>query len=200
MTQQAKKATTAATSSAVKGTKEVTLKAVESTRNATESAVNAGSEVFKELLTNGANEARRAQEKVLEMSREQAETFARSADSFFRNFNEAVNASKDHVEATVEAGNITANYLQAVSTDMMNFSSSLFSENVESAKEFLSCKSYNDFVEISNRIFRSNVDAIFGQSQRLSDQWFKVITEASEPLNAQFAETYERFAQTYSEK
>lgn len=200
-TQPAKKATIAAAStSAVKSAKEVTLKAVESTRNATESAVNAGSEVIKELLTNGANEARRAQEKVLEMSRENAETFARTADAFFRNMSEAMNAEKGHMEAFVEAGNIAANAMKTSSSEALNFTSSLFSENVEFAKEFFACKSYNDFVEVSNRIFRSNVDAIFDQSQRLSDQWFKTATEVSEPLNAQFAEAYERLVQAFSSK
>lgn len=199
MTQQAKKANVSAATS-VKGTKEVTLKAVETTRAATESAVNAGSEVFRELLTNGANEARRAQEKVLEISREQAETFARSTDTFFRNVNEAINAGKEQVEAAIEAGNIAANTIQTASTDAFNFASALFSENVESSKAFFNCKNYNDFVEVSNRIFRSNVDAVFDQSQRLSDQCFKLFNEISEPLNAQFAETYERFARAYTQK
>lgn len=171
-----------------------TFAAVETTRNSAENVVKIGGNAVKEFLANGAGEAAKAQEKAFAMSREGAQQFAKSADAVTKLMYEAVSSSRENIEAGIEFGNVTASLAKDVSTEMLESANKAFSDGLELSKEFFSCRTLNDMVELQNRVVRSSVDNFFNQSVKLSSMFFEYTTEALEPINERVASASEQFS------
>ena len=189
MSTQARKA---ANSNPAKEVREVTLKAVESTKQATDSFVNASSDVMRDLWTNGSQEARKTQEKLIEMSREGAENFARLTEGSSKFASEAMGISRDNAEAFTEFASIAGNIVKNAGSDALNIANKMFAENIENSKAFFTLKTYNDFVEFGNQLYRSNIDNTFRASAKFTDYFFQFATEAFEPFNEKYSDIFDR--------
>ena len=198
MSQQAKKPSAAPSaklaSSVANKTAKQTFAAVESTRNSAENVVKIGSNAVKEFLATGAGEAKKAQEKAFDLSRESAEQFAKSADAVTKLMYEAISASRDNIETAIECGNMTAALAKDVSAEVLESANKAFSDGLELSKEVLACRTINDAIELQNRVVRSAVDAFFNQSVKLSGMVFEYTTEALEPINERVAQASEQFS------
>lgn len=166
--------------------------AIESTRTSAENVVKIGTNAVKELIASGAGEAQKAQEKAFAFGRENAENFAKSADSAMKVLTEVVGLSRDNIEACVECGNITANLAKELSTECYEYASTTFSDNVELAKEAFACRTLNDAVELQNKLVRYNLDSFFDQSAKTSNLLFEYTSEAIEPINERIAQASEQ--------
>lgn len=160
--------------------------------NAPSEFINTGTEVVKDFLSAGSQEAKRAQEKVLSFSREHVEKWASGADQTARSLNEGFAISKEGVDALVEyskiAGDLSKEYQQEVTAEL----NEAYAETVATAKELLACRTVKDYVELQTRVFQTSVARAFDQSARLTDLWFKLTTEAAEPLNSQVNRSTQR--------
>lgn len=172
--------------------KQAALKAVESTREATGKVVNMSADAVKEFWETGAKEARNTQEKVLAYGREHSRNLAKSTDSAARNFADAVEISREHAEALVESSNVAAEYARKIAEQVYAYANTSFASGVEHSKNLFSCRTMNDVVELNNRAFMSNVDALFNESVKLSELVFKLATEVVEPVQARASQTSER--------
>lgn len=172
------------------------LSAVETTRHSAENIVRVGTDAMKEFIAASAQETQRAQEKLFSFSRDSAQSWTSSADTAARSLNEAVNLAKDNIEACTECGDAASKVARIFNTESYAFANQLFSENVESSKEIFQCRTVNDFVEMQNKLFRTNVDAMFNQSLRFSELFFQFLTETAEPINERMADATERFSKS----
>jgi hypothetical protein len=172
------------------------LAAVESTRSSAEHVVKIGSNAVKEFMSSSASEAQKAQEKVYEVSREQAEQFAKSADTLTKMMYDAVSTTRDNVETCIECGNMTAAMAKDVSSELYEYANKAFTDNVELSKEFFACRTFNDVFDLQNKLFRSSIDQFFNESVKLSGMMFEYTTEALEPINERVAQATEQFSKT----
>lgn len=172
--------------------KEAALKAVETTRDATDKVVSLGAEAVKELWETGTKEARNTQEKVLAYSRESSRNIAKTTDTAARNFSEALEISREQAEALVESGNVAADYARKIAEEFYAYANKSFAASVEHSKDLFSCRTLNDVVELQNRAFIANVDALFNQSVKLSELAFKLTTEVAEPVQVRASKASDR--------
>lgn len=147
--------------------------------------MHAGTEAVKDFLSAGTQEAQKTQEKVLSFSQENIEKWTQSTDKTVRSFAEIFAVNKEQFDAVMESGKIAGDLSRDLHEQLLKEVNALFSENVELSKELLACRTLNDLVEVQNRAFQSSVSHFFEQSVRLTDTWFKLATDAAEPINTQ---------------
>ena len=157
-------------------------------------AVKRGTHAVHEFIATGADEAQKAQDKVLAIGREGAEKFARSADAAAKSMNEAIDISRGHIEACVECGNIAADMTRTISAEALNFANEMLTQNMEISKEAMACRTFSDLMELHSRAMQHNLDQIFSESNRFSELFFQYATEAAEPLKERVVEATERLS------
>ncbi len=176
---------------------EITLKAVETTKQVSENMIAASSRAANEMMENASNEARRTQEMVMGFSREGAEQISKGTAFMGQVMNEMVNLNRDQMAAFAEFSNIAAQIMQEAGSDAMNMATAAFSENVENAKGFFQLKTYNDFIDYSNRMYRGNMDSFFKSSMMMSNYYFQFASEAFEPFGEKANDFAEKFARAF---
>lgn len=161
------------------------LSAIESNATTPDQMLHAGTEAAKDFLKAGTMEAQKTQEKVLSFSREGLEHFSKNADKTARSMAEVFSVSREQFDALMESGKIASDLGRDLHSNMVNEMNTLFTENMELSKELLSCRTLNDLVEIQNRALQCNLSRFFENSARLTDAWFKLATDAAEPVATQ---------------
>ncbi|NBO18003.1 MAG: phasin family protein [Proteobacteria bacterium] len=179
MSQPSKKGSQPAAKLAAKST----VSAVESTRNSAENVVKMGGKAVKDFVSSSAYDAQKAQEKVFALTREGSEQLVKSADAVTKVLYETISMARDNVETLIECGNLTAALVKDVSAELVEAGNETFSENLELSKEFFSCRTFSDMMELQNRAMRQSLDTFFNQSMKLSSMLFEYTNEALEPIN-----------------
>ncbi len=175
-----------------------TFSAVETTRNAAENVVKIGSSAVRDFMSSSAGEAKKAQEKAFELSRENAEQFAKSADAATKFMYEAVSMSRGNLETCVECSNMSASFARDLSSECFEASNRAFTDSMEISKEFFGCRTLNDFFDVQNRMFRQSLDTMFNQSSRISNMMFEYTSEVLEPVNERIAQASDQFSKAVS--
>lgn len=152
----------------------------------------AGTEAVRDFLTSSTQELQRNQEKVLSLGREHIEKLSESADKASRSFGEVFSLTKDQVEAVLESTRIATELGKELHEKLVADTNELFNENVELSKELLACRNLNDLLEVQGRAVQAGLSSFFNNSARLTDAWFRLTTEVSEPLNAQTSQLASR--------
>lgn len=182
----------------------------QSAANATQSAISsisskvatpdqmlhAGSEAVRNFLSAGTEEAQKTHEKVLSIGRESVDKWSETADKTARSMSEVIAIGKDHVDALMESSKIATDLGRDLQGNFISEVNALFAENVELSKELLACRTLNDLVEIQNRAVQTNLSRFFNHSARLTEAWFKLATDATDPLNAQVTQVANRLNKT----
>lgn len=145
----------------------------------------AGSDAVRDFLASSTQELQRNQEKAFSLGREQFEKLTATADKASRSFGEVFSLSKDQLDAVLESSRIATELTKELQEQITTDANELFNENVELSKELLACRNLNELLEVQNRALQSSVTSFFTNSARLTDAWFRLATEVSEPLNAQ---------------
>lgn len=143
-------------------------------------------------------DAQKTQAELLKYGRETADQFSKVSDSAARDFSEAMQQSREHLEAAMQSGNITADMTRAFTAELIRFANESFSDNMEISKEIFNCKTVSDMINMNDKLMRSNMDHYFNQSGRISDMFFQFLTEATEPLNQKVASTSEMMGKRFS--
>ena len=107
---------------------------------------------------------------------------------------EAVDASREHIQVLTEVANVATTVSKEVAAEVIGFLNKQFAQNVELSKQVMSCRTLNDMFDLANRVSKTNLDAFFSQSVKLSEMLFQCATDISEPLNESVSATSERMA------
>jgi hypothetical protein len=148
-----------------------------------EKVVHFSNNAMKGMLSGGAEEAQKAQEKLLSITRDSAEKLTKSADTATKVVYEGIAASRDNIETAIQCGNITAALAKDLSSEAFETANQAFSETVETAKDLFACRTINDLAELNNRLFRQVSEEFFNRSAKISDRVFEYANEAIEPIN-----------------
>ena len=69
---------------------------------------------------------------------------------------------------------------------------------MELSKEFFSCRTINDMMELQTRALKSAMDGAFARTSRLSSLVFEYSSEAMEPINERVSQATEQFNKAMS--
>lgn len=137
-----------------------------------------------------------AAEKMRSFSRESAEQASRTAGNVSRAMNEAMELSRENAQAMVECSNIAISVSKEIGAELISYTNKTFSQNVELGKQLLTCRTLNDMFDLSSKFMKTNLDAFFSESVKMSEKLFQCATDVSEPLNERFSETSDRLSKT----
>lgn len=126
------------------------------------------------------------------------EKISKTADTAQRSLNDVVELSRENAEAIVEAGNIAVGASKQVSAEVVNYVNTAFSHNVELSKQIFTCRTLNDMFDLNNKFVKSNLDAFFSESVKVSELLFQCATDISEPLNERLSETTQRLSKSFA--
>lgn len=168
------------------------LSAIESNVRTADQFAHAGAETAKDFLAGGADRAREQQEEVLAFSRDYLKNWTQSADQTSEALHEAFKLGQENIDAAVESGKIASDLGKEFHEQLVKEVNELFAENIESAKELLACRTVQDYLDLQQRSWQSNFGHLVNQSTRWTDLWFRLTTDASEPLNTQTSKAASR--------
>lgn len=169
-----------------------TVSMLGSTRSSAENVVNFGSQAVKDIQSSFSSEAQKTQEKIYSMTRDGAETFAKSADQASKAVYELMNICRDNLEACIESGNLSANICKELSQEISDYCNQAASEQMETAQQLFACRTLNDLVELQNRVIRHSVDGYFEQCNKISSLAFECINDICEPINQRVSDATEQ--------
>ena len=170
------------------------------TASAADTVVDFNNQAMKNIQSSLTSEAQKAQEKMTEMSQQSAEQFAKSADAAGTAFYDAINSSRETMEACVESGNIAASIAKEVGEELSEYANQTATDSVELSKEFFSCRTLNDVVELQNKVVKSSVETYFEQCSRMSSAMFESFNEIAEPIGQRISESTEQFSKALNQK
>lgn len=182
---------------------DVSAAATRQMQDAAEQMMKYGSDFMQQLFTvpnetKVTNIQANAKDAFSKAAREGAAKFSKGADSAQRSINEVVEIGRENAEAIVEAGNIAVGVSKQVGAEMVNYVNKAFSNNVELSKQAFTCRTLNDMFDLNNKFVKSNLDAFFNESVKVSEMLFQCATDISEPLNERLSETTQRLTRAFA--
>ena len=154
-------------------------------------------EAFQNMFKNATSDAQ--QQMLQVMGKEGAEQFAKSADNASRSMHELFSISKDGLDACVTSGSVAVSASKQMGAELFNYANRSFSQNVELSKELLSCRTLNDMFDLQSKLMKTNLDAFFNESVKMSELMFECATKASEPLNESVSKSAKHISKVMTE-
>ncbi len=142
--------------------------------------------------------AEQAAGKLRDMSRESAQQFSKITNTTQHAAQEAAELSRENAQVLVEVGNIAISVSKEIGAELISYANKSFSTNVELGKQMMSCRTLNDLFDLSSKIAKTNLDAFFSESVKLSEKLFQCGTDISEPLNERVSATSDRLSKALS--
>lgn len=130
--------------------------------------------------------------------REATAQFSKGTANATKSLNDALELGRENSEALVECGNIAASVSKQMSAEITNYLNKTFAQNSELSKQLLACRTLNDMFDLQNKFIKSNLDAFFTESVKLSEMAFQCMSDVSEPLNGRVTETTERLSKAFA--
>lgn len=121
-------------------------------------------------------------EKIMSQSKIQIEKLAQDATSM----------SKETVEACIKSSNLWLKGCEELMRTAMSLAQSSAEKQTKLVKEAFSSKTLNEFTEAQNKIAQHNFDDFMSGATKISEQYVKVLTACSEPVNAQLSKAVKK--------
>lgn len=177
---------------------EQATQATKQMQEAAEQMMKYSSDLVQQFISPFTGDASSAAKKAASFQNTAKDAVSRGADSAQRSINEVVELSRENAEALVEASNVAVGVTKQVSAEVANYVNKAFTNNVELSKQVFTCRTLNDMFDLNNKFMKSNLDAFFNESVKVSEMLFQCATDISEPLNERVTETTQRLAKTFA--
>jgi len=105
---------------------------------------------------------------------------------------ETAEFTREYSEACAKAGTIFMKGLEDITGQMMAMAQSSAEKQAKFAKEAMSIKTINEFAEVQNKIAQASFDDFMSGFTKISEMSVKVLTEGTEPVNAQISKAIQR--------
>jgi phasin family protein len=112
-------------------------------------------------------------------------TMKKSNVAFDQFGKDASEISREYSDAVMKSGTILMKGCENMVSVMMSIVQSSAEKQARLLKEAMSSKTINEFAEIQNKIAQTSFDDFMSGATKISEISVKVITESSEPVNAQ---------------
>lgn len=98
---------------------------------------------------------------------------------------EAAKIGRENMDAIMKCGTLFAKGFEELSKTAMAMGQSAAEKQAELAQAALSSKTINELAETQSKMAQASFDDFMQNSTKISEMSVKLLTEASEPLNAQ---------------
>ncbi len=167
-------------------------------QDAAEQMMKYSTDFMQQMFAPIAGEANGVAKKAASFQTSAKETVTKTTDNAQRSLNDVVELSRENAEAVVEAGNIAVGVSKQLGAEVTNYVNKSFSNNAELSKQMFTCRTLNDMFDLNNKFMKSNLDAFFNESVKVSEMLFQCATDISEPLNERFTETTQRISKSFA--
>jgi hypothetical protein len=188
-----------------KSAEDASAAATKQMQDAAEQMMKYGSDFMQQMFSSPAVNGAKgfafkngAQDSFSKAAREGAEKLSKGAGSAQRSMNDVVELGRENAEAIVEASNIAVGVSKQISAEVVNYVNKAFSNNVDLSKQAFTCRTLNDMFDLNNKFVKSNLDAFFNESVKVSEMLFQCATDISEPLNERVSETSQRLSKAFA--
>lgn len=135
--------------------------------------------------TNGANET------VEEAIAASTEAMKEGFEKALKGYDEFAAASKENVDAFVEAMSASQKGLEAINTEALTYSKQAMEESVAAAKAAFGAKTVQELIELNTEYTKAAFDAYLGAATKIGELWTSAAKDASAPLSARVNATVE---------
>lgn len=125
-------------------------------------------------------------EKLMTQSKHQMEKMTQDATSF----------SRESVEACIKSSNLWIKGCEDLMRTAMSLAQSAAEKQGKYVKEALSSKTLNEWAEVQSKIAQSNFDDFMSGATKMSEQYVKVLSTCTEPVNAQASKAVKKVTET----
>ncbi len=94
--------------------------------------------------------------------------------------------SRENMDAWMRSANAAAKGLEAINTETLTFSRQSMEESLAAAKQVMTARSVQEWIELQSDFTKSAFDSYVGQMTKVSDLFAKSARETLEPLNGRF--------------
>ena len=100
---------------------------------------------------------------------------------------ETANQGRESMEAFVKSGTIFAKGFEDIMKATAAMTQSVSEKQAEFTKQLMGSKTLNEFTEAQNKIAQSSFDQFMSGATQITEMSVKMLSEASEPINAQMS-------------
>ena len=104
----------------------------------------------------------------------------------FKTYEEAVQFSKDNVEALVAAGSVVSKGVEDITKAYMGLATTSIEAASEHAKALAACKDPSQAMEIQTTFAKTSVETLIAESKKFAEMGAALAKDASEPLAARY--------------
>lgn len=181
-----------------KAAEDATKAAAQQMQSATEQMMKYGSDFMSQMFAAAPSELNGAASKAKQVAREGADQVSRSANKATKSIGDVAELGRETSETIVECGNIAIAASKQLGAEVTGYINRTFANNVELSKEVLTCRTLNDMFDLNNKFVKSNLDAFFTESVKLSELMFQAASDVTEPLNERISETTDRLSKSFA--
>ena len=170
----------------------------ESAHKTTKAVVTIGTDKIKEIFAGTTQEARKTHARAFDIGRESSESLTRALDALERAVNDIMASGRQHLDVALEVNNIIVDITRSTTAEIVKNANQNFASNLDIYGELVESSNVNDVMEAGNKWLATNLETAFASSSRISEMFFQIISEASEPVNEYVLESAERFGKTFA--
>jgi phasin family protein len=153
---------------------------------------------LSETIRNAAEPVQEAQEKIVEMGRDNMESMLHTASSYGKRAHKLAGVCSENINACVESGSKISNNLQNFSSEIMENCNRSFSNLAEIATMAVACRTPNDMLELQSRAVQQVFENYFNLTTKLYSMLFDSYSEAMEPIRERTSESSEQIRKAFA--
>jgi phasin family protein len=103
-----------------------------------------------------------------------------------KGYDQLAGFSKENMDAWMKSANATAKGIEAINTEALTWSRQSMEEGIAAAREAMTAKSVQEWVELQSGFTKTAFDNYMGQMTRFSELFTATARDALEPINGRF--------------
>ena len=120
-----------------------------------------------------------------------SEAWKDSFEKTLSSYDDLTVASKENMDALVEAATVSQKGMEAVSNEAVSYTKQAMEDGAAAAKAAFGAKNVQELIELNTEYTKSAFDAYIAASTKMGEMFASTAKEASEPLNARVNATIE---------
>ena len=159
-----------------------------------EAAVAAGKDNMETVVKATAEAAAKGYEQAVQTTKEHVEAAFQAGSDAFKGYEDVAAFNKDNVDAMVKSGAVFAKGAQDFNSLWFDFAQTSFEDGIAATKALLGCKTLQQAAEVQGDLVKTSYDKLVAESRKMSDMSVKVAENASKPIVGRVNVAVEKFS------
>lgn len=150
-------------------------------------------------VTSLSKATQQAQNSAEEFGRQAWEKWTQSANNAVENLDDLMALNKQAVDATFKCITASGEISQAIGEEFSGCCNDIVAENIEALEDSFACRTFNDFIELQNELFRINSSRAAGAALKIMEL-SAGYAKAAEPVAEAASEISEKAVKIFNEE